>query len=237
MPEPEFDSLVTCARSGVRSAPFEQREDSLHSTRLPVIQHDNFKDYTAILACHYEDNYLGPLGIYISPVASANGDQFARDVCSGEGSVSPRTLELHSEDYPFTTSPDSGRGRHGALLFEKKSDTTKVLAVFVRSQGRHQIGKGFDLDSCSCRFLVLAGYSEDDILSRMMETEEGNTCYGTYCQVDLNPEDDISKGRETAFVKIGREVFLGQAMFVVDIGVCSSRLKKAPADVNATHTV
>jgi hypothetical protein len=47
---------------------------------LPVIQHDNFKEYTAILACHYEDNYLGPLGIYISPVASANGDQFARDV-------------------------------------------------------------------------------------------------------------------------------------------------------------
>lgn len=78
-------------------------------------------------------------------------------------------------------------------------------------------------------------------MSRMMETKEGETSGGTYCQVDLNPEDDISKERETAFAKIGREVFLGQAMFVVDIGVWSSRLKKAPffalAVGNATHTV
>ena len=282
----EHSRNVVPYRNWEVSRPYSMTNQGL-CMELPVIQHDNFKEYTAILACHYEDNYLGPLGIYISPVASANGDQFARDVWyvnpvlvgpqhAARAKVRriyirqevllPTVNDLDRTDHflvrtmpdspddeyklqgvfppehwnstqKIIRSPDSGRGRHGALLFKKKSDTTKVLAVFVRSQGRHQIGKGVDLDSCSCRLLVLAGYSEDDILSRMMETEEGNTCYGTYCQVDLNPEDDISKGRETAFVKIGREVFLGQAMFVVDIGVWSSRLKKALADVNATHTV
>jgi hypothetical protein len=46
--------------------------------------------------------------------------------------------------------------------------------------------------------------------------------------IDLNPEDKLSKEREIAFVSIGREVFLGQAMFVVDIDVRSIRLKKVP---------
>jgi hypothetical protein len=282
----EHSRNVVPYRNWEVSRPYSMTNQGL-CMELPVIQHDNFKEYTAILACHYEDNYLGQLGIYISPVASANGDQFARDVWhvnpvlvvpqhAAQAKVRriyirqevllPTVNDLDRTDHflirtmpdspddeyklqevfppehwnstqKIIRSPDSGQGRHGALVFKKKSDTTKVLAVFVRSQGRRRIGEGFDLDSCSCRLLVLAGYSEDDILSRMMETEEGNTCYGTYCQVYLNPEVAISKGRETAFVKIGRDVFLGQAMFVVDIGVWSSSRKKALADVNADHTV
>lgn len=286
----EHSRNVVPYRNWEVSRPYSMTNQGL-CMELPVIQHDNFKEYSAILACHYEDNYLGPLGIYISPVASANGDQFARDVWyvnpvivvpHHAAQAKVRTIYIRQEvllptvndldrtdhflirtmpDSPddeyvleevfppehwnsaqkIIRSPDSGSGRHGTLLFKKKSDTTKVLAVFVRSQVQHQKEIGFDSHRCSCRLLVLAGYSKSSILSRMMETKEGETSGGTYCQVDLNPEDDISKERETAFAKIGREVFLGQAMFVVDIGVWSSRLKKAPffalAVGNATHTV
>jgi hypothetical protein len=75
----EHSRNVVPYRNWEVSRPYSMTNQGL-CMELPVIQHDNFKEYTAILACHYEDNYLGPLGIYISPVASANGDQFARDV-------------------------------------------------------------------------------------------------------------------------------------------------------------
>jgi hypothetical protein len=47
---------------------------------LPMVQYETYDDYTEILACRFEDNFLGPLGVYTQPVASPRTDQFARDV-------------------------------------------------------------------------------------------------------------------------------------------------------------
>jgi hypothetical protein len=59
--------------------------------------------------------------------------------------------------------------------------------------------------------------------------ERTKTTESTYSFIDLDPEDDVNIERDTAFVRIEREVFLGQAMFVVDIGVRSSRVKVLPS--------
>ncbi|KAE9369906.1 HET-domain-containing protein [Stipitochalara longipes BDJ] len=75
----ENSTNIVPYRNWETSMPYSMTNQGLR-LELPVIQHEAFKEYTAILACHYEDNYLGPLGVYISPVASADGDQFARDV-------------------------------------------------------------------------------------------------------------------------------------------------------------
>jgi len=47
--------------------------------QLSVSRYDDYEEFIGILACHFEDNFLGPLGVYIQPVASVSGDQFARD--------------------------------------------------------------------------------------------------------------------------------------------------------------
>jgi len=58
----EHSRNVVPYRNWEVSRPYSMTNQGL-CMELPVIQHDNFKEYTAILACHYEDNYLGPLGI------------------------------------------------------------------------------------------------------------------------------------------------------------------------------
>jgi hypothetical protein len=42
----------------------------------------------------------------------------------------------------------------------------------------------------------------------------------------LNPLD--RRNKETTFARISKEVFMGQAMFVVDIVVLSERMQKVP---------
>jgi hypothetical protein len=261
------------------SMPYSMTNQGLR-LELPVIQHEGFKEYTAILACHFQDNYLGPLGIYISPVASPNGDQFARDVWHTEpvlvvpqhasqaklrtiyirqevllptyrdfdrrdhflirtypGSVkeeySPYTLrevfpsESWSESQKIIRVDHSGLYQEAAVIFSKPArggEPEKLFAVLLRSKvsedGSYQ---------CGCSIVVLSSVPDGEVWPKLFHMErEATSSESTDLHIDLNPEDDISNDRETAFAKIGREIFLGQAMFVVDIDVWSSRLKKAP---------
>jgi hypothetical protein len=274
------------------SMPYSMTNQGLR-LELPVIQHEGFKEYTAILACHFEDNYLGPLGVYISPVASPNGDQFARDVWyvnpvliipQHASQAKLRTIYIRQEvllptvrdfdrrdHFLIRTLPDdpdeeyslhevypteswngsqkiirvqdTGTDREGALIFRKKDNIQKLFAVLVRAQVPEEGPESAEYQ-CGCSIVVLSSLPKREVWPKLFHmngvaTELFNLCgiektsESTYSYIDLNPEDDLSKERETAFVKIGREVFLGQAMFVVDIGVWSSRLKKAPFFANA----
>jgi hypothetical protein len=60
------------------STPYSMTNQGLR-VQLEIIRYEEADDYVGILQCHYEDNYLGPLGVYIRPIVSADGDQFARD--------------------------------------------------------------------------------------------------------------------------------------------------------------
>jgi hypothetical protein len=61
------------------STPYSMTNQGLR-IKLEVLRYEEADDYVGILQCHHEDNYLGPLGIYIMPIISAKGDQFARDL-------------------------------------------------------------------------------------------------------------------------------------------------------------
>lgn len=61
------------------STPYSMTNQGLR-IQLEVQQYQDADDYLGILQCHYEDNFLGPMGVYIKPIASASGDQFARDL-------------------------------------------------------------------------------------------------------------------------------------------------------------
>ena len=272
----ENSSNIVPYRNWEASKPYSMTNQGLR-LELPVIQHEGFKEYTAILACHYEDNYLGPLGIYISPVASADGDQFARDVWymhpvlivpQHAAQAKLRTIYIRQdvllptvrdfdrrdhflvrmmpegpeEDYALDKvyppehwnqaqkiirGDDSESERIGVLLFGKKQGGKKAFAVLIRSQVPED-GAENGSYQCACSIFVLPRYPGEDEWPHILRMEGTKTTESTYSYIDLNPEDDVNKERDTAFVKIGREVFLGQAMFVVDIGVRSSRVKKAP---------
>ena len=263
------------------SQPYSMTNQGLR-LELPIIQHDGFKEYTAILACHFQDNYLGPLGIYISPVASPNADQWARDMWyTNPVLVVPqhalrarlKTIYIRQEvllptnsdfdrrdhflirTYPRSVEEDwwnspyklhevfptgswneslkiirvdhSGSYQEAALIFcNKRCEPEKIFAVLLRSRvsedGAYQ---------CGCSIVVLSSMPEADAWPNLFHINmdgAARSLESTDSQIDLDPEDKLSKEREIAFVKIGREVFLGQAMFVVDIDVWSSRLKKAP---------
>jgi hypothetical protein len=263
------------------SMPYSMTNQGLR-LELPVVQHEGFKEYTAILACHFQDNYLGPLGIYISPVASPNGDQFARDVWRTnpvlvvpqhalqarlrtiyirqdvllptyrdfdrrdhflirtypgivqEDNLNPSYIlrkvfptESWSESQKIIRVDHSGLYQEAALIFSKEGvEPEKVFAVLLRSRvsedGAYQ---------CGCSIVVLSSVPNDEAWPKLFHMDgEARPSESTESHIDLpvNPESGVSKEREMAVVKIGREVFLGQAMFVVDIDVWSSRLKNAP---------
>jgi hypothetical protein len=61
------------------SMPYSMTNEGLRM-ELSVIQYDGYKEYTVMFACHFEVNFLGPLGVYIQPVVSPDGDQFAKHV-------------------------------------------------------------------------------------------------------------------------------------------------------------
>ncbi|KAN0102226.1 HET domain containing protein [Hyaloscypha variabilis] len=272
----EKSANIVPYRNWAASMPYSLTNQGLR-LELPVIQHEGFKEYTAILACHYEDNYLGPLGVYISPIASADGDQFARDVWytrpvpivpQHAAQAKLRTIYIRQdvllpalrdfdrrdhflirmmpegpqEDYALDKvyppehwnqaqkiirSDNSETERIGVLLFRKKADRKKAFAVLIRSQVSEQ-GAENNSYQCACSIFVLSRYPAENEWPDILRMEGTKTTESTYSYIDLNLEDDVNKERDTAFVRIGREVFLGQAMFVVDIGVRSSRIKNAP---------
>jgi hypothetical protein len=258
------------------SMPYSMTNQGLR-LELPVIKHEGFKEYTAILACHFQDNYLGPLGIYISPVASENGDQFARDVWhTNPVLVVPqhalqaklRTIYIRQEvllptyrdfdrrdhflirTYPGSIKEEyssytlrqvfptqswsesqkiirvehSGLYQEAALIFSNKGgEFGKVFAVLLRSRVSED-----GVHECGCSIVVLSSVPDSGVWPKLFHMDgEAKSSESTDSSIDL-PQDSHSKRRETVFVKIGREVFLGQAMFVVDIDVRSSRLKNAP---------
>ena len=55
------------------SMPYSMTNEGLRM-EPSVIQYDGYKEYTVMFACHFEVNFLGPLGVYIQPVASPDGD-------------------------------------------------------------------------------------------------------------------------------------------------------------------
>jgi hypothetical protein len=61
------------------STPYSMTNQGLR-IELEVVRYEEANDYIGILQCHHEDNYLGPLGVYIVPLTSAKGDQFARNL-------------------------------------------------------------------------------------------------------------------------------------------------------------
>ena len=124
-------------------------------------------------------------------------------------------------------SDNSETERIGVLLFHKKTDGKKAFAVLIRSQVPEQ-GAENGSYQCACSIFVLSRYPENE-WPDILRMEGTKTTESTYSYIDLDPEDDVKMERDTAFVKIGREVFLGQAMFVVDIDVRSSRVKMLPS--------
>lgn len=264
------------------SMPYSMTNQGLR-LELPVLEHEAFQEYTAILACHFQDNYLGPLGIYISPVASPNGDQFARDVWhtnpvlvapqhasqarsraiyirqevllptsrdfdrrdnflirkypgSVEGVDSAYLLrevfptEGWSESQKIIRVDHSGLYQEAALIFaNKKGEPEKLFAILLRSRMRED-----GAYQCSCSILVLSSMPNSENWRKLFHMDgEAKLSESTETELDLYPEDDLSKDRDPARVSIGRQIFLGQAMFAVDIYVWSTRVKHVP--LFATH--
>ncbi|KAK0115554.1 hypothetical protein ONS96_014008 [Cadophora gregata f. sp. sojae] len=263
------------------SMPYSMTNQGLRM-ELPVIQYEGCKEYTGILACHFEDNFLGPLGIYIQPVASPNGDQFARDVSHLNPVIvvpqhvalaQVRTIYIRQEvllpttrdfdrrnHFLIRTMPDQqpyqeytlhevhpaqywhesqkiirapeGSDRTAVLLFKLgpkgSTDVQPEFAVIVRSSILPG-GTDGDAYSCSCGIVVKPPIKpEDGSVFDTLDTYIKETHEHTYARQDLNPNDRTNTERESAIVSIGREIFMGQAMFVVDIGVTSTRYKRVP---------
>jgi hypothetical protein len=264
------------------SKPYSMTNQGLR-LELPIIPHEGFKEYTAILACHFQDNYLGPLGIYISPVASEDGDQWARDmwytnpvlvvpqhalraklktIYIRQEVLLPSNRDFDRRDnflirrYPRSVEEEwwnspyklrevfpteswnesqkiirvdhSGSYQEAALIFSNKGcEPEKIFAVLLRARVHEG---GFYHSVCS--IVVLPTMPEADAWPKLFHAINmdgaARSPEDINSHIDLNPEDKLSKEREIAFVSIGREVFLGQAMFVVDIDVRSIRLKKVP---------
>jgi len=252
----EKSSNIVPYRNWAASLPYSMTNQGLR-LEIPVIKHQGFKDYTAILACQYEDNYHGPLGVYISPVEFADGDQFARDmwytrhpvltVPQHVAQAKLRTIyvrqdvllptvrdfdrrdhflirtmpEGRTEDYALDKvyppehwnqaqkiirSDNSESERIGVLLFSKKNGK-KAFAVLIRSEVPEQ-GAENGSYQCACSIFVLSRYLENEWLD-ILRMERTKTTESTYSFIDLDPEDDVNIERDTAFVRIEREVFLG----------------------------
>jgi hypothetical protein len=101
------------------SMPYSMTNQGLQ-IQLSILQLENSNDYIGVLACHFEDNYLGPLGIYIQPVASPGADQFARDssypnpvivVPEHVSKAIPRTVYIR-QNVILPTARDSDRKHH-----------------------------------------------------------------------------------------------------------------------------
>ncbi|CAG8971564.1 hypothetical protein HYALB_00009213 [Hymenoscyphus albidus] len=74
----QYAGSIVPYRNWEISTPYSMTNQGLR-IQLEILYLDA-KDYLAILQCHYKDNFLGPLGIYIKPIVSDSGDQFARDL-------------------------------------------------------------------------------------------------------------------------------------------------------------
>ncbi|KAF4631600.1 hypothetical protein G7Y89_g6537 [Cudoniella acicularis] len=251
------------------SMPYSMTNQGLRM-QLSVLQYDEYDDFIGILACHYQDNFLGPLGVYIQPVASVGGDQFARDVSYQRPVlVVPehvskaifKTVYIR-QDVLLPSARDSDRRDHflirtlpdqdyalsktfpaehwnesqkiirspnriGVLFFEYKGSfyVKKPLsfAVIIRSD---TVQDGIEVEgpNYSCNIVVDPPIPDKNYLGRVAESTSPGTLQSMY-EV-LNPWNH--EHEEKAFAKISREVFMGQAMFVVDITVLSTRIKKVP---------
>jgi hypothetical protein len=269
------------------SMPYSMTNQGLR-LELPVIQHEGFKEYTAILACHFQYNYLGPLGIHISPVASPNGDQFARDLWYNDpvlvvpqhalqaklrtiyirqevllptyrdfdrrdhflirkhpGSPKAKVLDskyvLHevfpagswSESEKIIRVDRSGSYQEAALIFSKhteEGEPEKFFAVLLKSKvsedGAYEYG---------CSIAVLSNVPDGGVWAKLFPTDgEAMSSESTESEFDLPDNYSDSNYTERAVVKIGRDTFLGQAMFVVDIDIILSLQKNAPTFANSS---
>ncbi|KAG9227997.1 heterokaryon incompatibility protein-domain-containing protein, partial [Amylocarpus encephaloides] len=76
----EFENagLIVPYRNWEISTPYSMTNQGLR-IELEVLRYEDSDDYIGILGCHFDNSFLGPLGIYIIPIISAQGDQFARD--------------------------------------------------------------------------------------------------------------------------------------------------------------
>ncbi len=143
-------------------------------------------------------------------------------------------LEVHPTEYwnksqKIIRSPD-GSERIGALLFRGNSTNSggQSFVVIVRSEVLQEGSENVPY-RCSCSIVVNPQLNpEGGSLQSILDLRPASLPQGTYLQLDLSPGDQLNKDRETAFARIGREVFMGQSMFVVDIGVQSTRLKRSP---------
>lgn len=98
--------------------------------------------------------------------------------------------------------------------------------IIVRSKYLRE-GIEDDTYNCSCSINPTIK-PESGSLSEILDTYVVETPEGAYACEDLNPNDRINTEREIAIARIGRKVFIGQAMFVVNIRVTSTRFKKVP---------
>ena len=78
-------------RNWTTSSPYSMTNQGLRM-QLPICPVDTTGLCLAVLGCNLENESLGPLGIYLRPVASIEGDQYARD---------------HSERRPVTVLPEA----------------------------------------------------------------------------------------------------------------------------------
>jgi len=103
--------------------------------------------------------------------------------------------------------------------------------VIVRSdlfhEGSHD--KTFDY---SCQIVVDPSISGNELLEAVVKSAPLE--HPKSMSEVLNPVDRLNK--ETAVARISREVFMGQAMFVVDIAVMSARIKIVPFFLSIGNT-
>jgi hypothetical protein len=127
----------------------------------------------------------------------------------------------------------SGSYQDAALIFSKHTQggrPRKVFAVLLKSKvsedGAYEYG---------CSIAVLSNVPDGGVWPKLFPADgEAMSSESTESEIDLPENYSDSNYTERAVVKIGREVFLGQAMFVVDIDVRLSLLKNAPAFANSS---
>ncbi|CAG8957365.1 hypothetical protein HYFRA_00010791, partial [Hymenoscyphus fraxineus] len=130
----QYAGSIVPYRNWEISTPYSMTNQGLR-IQLEVLYQDA-EDYLAILQCHYEDNFLGPLGIYIKPIVSDSGDQFARNLSHRQPVVAIpshvsrsvlRTIYIRQEVL-LPSSRDYDRTNHFLIRMRPTSGYSVIVA-------------------------------------------------------------------------------------------------------------
>jgi hypothetical protein len=100
---------------GTGTEPYTMTNQGLR-IRLPIIQNDGKRKCVAVLACHRDGDWTGPLGIKLRPIMGSGGEVFMRDISARN--ISPRVVDLDRMSHAKVRS----------IYIAKRSSTTETLA-------------------------------------------------------------------------------------------------------------